>query len=75
MPTQGIEHQNVSAFGFSPAFSGVDGREYRGVRLGPLLRDSRRRRVRRRADLEQLDGLDPGLEAARGDAANAPGSE
>ena len=53
----------------------MDVREYGGVRFGPLLRDSRRRRVRRRGDLEQLDGLDPGLEAAGGDAANAPRSE
>ena len=53
----------------------MDVRKYGGVRFGPLLRDSRRRRVRRRADLEQLDGLDPGLEASGGDPANAPRSE
>ena len=57
------------------ALSGLDVRKYGGVRFGPLLRDSRRRRVRRRADIEQLDRYDPGLEAASGDAANAPRSE
>ena len=57
------------------AIVGLDEREHGRVRLGPVLRDPRRRRVRRRAELEQLDDLDPGLQAAGGDAANAPSSE
>ena len=57
------------------AIVGLDEREHGRVRLGPVLRDPRRRRVRRRAELEQLDDLDPGLQAAGGDAANAPKSE
>ena len=57
------------------AILGVDEREHGWVRLGPVLRDPRRRRVRRRAELEQLDDLDPGLQAAGGDAANAPKCE
>ena len=53
------------------AFAGVDVQQHGRVRRRPLLRDSHRRRVRRRAGIEQLDYRDSGQQAGHRDAGDA----